>query len=127
MTLVPHAITVSRISAAPPVAIYAAWTEPDLMRRCDAGSPPSLTPTCASVRHRTELHEDDRSVNGSTGEYLTLEPYSRIRSLTFREIEPGRTEITITNSWTGPAFEPVYYDELRSGWEEWIDRLEKMV
>lgn len=58
---------------------------------------------------------------------MTLEPYSRIRSLTFREIEPGRTEITITNSWTGPAFEPVYYDELRSGWEEWIDRLEKMV
>jgi hypothetical protein len=56
---------------------------------------------------------------------LTLEPYSRIRSLTFREIEPGRTEITITNS--RPEFEPIYYDELRSGWEEWIDRLEKMV
>ena len=29
------------------------------------------------------------------------------------------------NSWAGPEFEPSYYDELRVGWEEWIDRLEK--
>jgi uncharacterized protein YndB with AHSA1/START domain len=59
MTLVPHAITVSRIIAAPPVAIYAPWTEPDLMRRWFAtvvdadvrvggGTGPSCTRTTAA-------------------------------------------------------------------------------
>lgn len=36
-------------------------------------------------------------------------------TVTLREIEPRRTEVTVTNSWTGPEFEPSYYDELRSG------------
>jgi hypothetical protein len=26
----------------------------------------------------------------------------------------------------GQTFEPTYYDELRGGWEEWINRLEKV-
>ena len=56
---------------------------------------------------------------------MTLEPYSRIRSLTFREIRPHRDHDH--QQLDRPEFEPIYYDELRSGWEEWIDRLEKMV
>jgi uncharacterized protein YndB with AHSA1/START domain len=143
MTLVPHTVTVSRIVAASPAAIYAAWTEPDQMRRWYA------TVVDADVRvggrYRIELHEDDGSVNRFTGEYLELEPHARIAftfthhsqtpeerisdetvSVTFREIEPGRTEVAVTNSWTGPEFEPSYYDDLRSGWEEWVNRLEKM-
>ncbi|WP_433560137.1 SRPBCC family protein [Pseudonocardia xinjiangensis] len=85
------------------------------------------------------------SVNRFTGEYLALEPHSRIAftfthhsqtpedrisdetvTVTLREVEPGRTEVTVTNSWTGPEFEPSYYEDLRSGWEEWVNRLEKM-
>jgi uncharacterized protein YndB with AHSA1/START domain len=143
MTLVPHTVTVSRIVAASPAAIYAAWTEPDQMRRWYA------TVVDADVRvggrFRIELHEDDGSVNRFTGEYLALEPHSRIAftfthhsqtpedrisdetvTVTLREVEPGRTEVTVTNSWTGPEFEPSYYEDLRSGWEEWVNRLEKM-
>jgi uncharacterized protein YndB with AHSA1/START domain len=141
MTLVPHTVTVSRVVAASPAAIYAAWTEPDQMRRWYA------TVVDADVRvggrYRIELHEDDGSVNRFTGEYLALEPHSRIAfthhsqtpedrisdetvTVTLREIEPGRTEVTVTNSWTGPEFEPSYYEDLRSGWEEWVNRLEKM-
>jgi uncharacterized protein YndB with AHSA1/START domain len=140
--VVPHAVTVTRIIAATPAALYAAWTEPDLMRRWFA------TVVDADVRvggrYRIELHEDDGSVNGFTGQYLTLEPDSRVAftfthhaqtpadrisdetvTVTFRAVDAGRTEVTITNSWTGPEFEPSYYDELRSGWEEWLNRLEK--
>ncbi|GAA1329328.1 SRPBCC family protein [Pseudonocardia xinjiangensis] len=143
MTLVPHTVTVTRIVAASPAAIYAAWTEPDQMRRWYA------TVVDADVRvggrYRIELHEADGSVNRFTGEYLALEPHSRIAftfthhsqtpedrisdetvTVTLREVEPGRTEVTVTNSWTGPEFEPSYYEDLRSGWEEWVNRLEKM-
>jgi uncharacterized protein YndB with AHSA1/START domain len=143
MTVVPHNVTVVRTIAASREALYAAWTEPDKMRQWFA------TVVDADVRvggrYRIELHEADGSVNGFTGEYLELEPPSRIAftlthhsqtpedrisdekvEVTLREIEPGRTELTLVNSWTGPAFEPSGYDELRGGWEEWINRLEKV-
>ncbi len=143
MAVVPHTVTVTRTVAASPATVYAAWTEPDLMRRWFA------TVVEADVRvggrYRIELHEDDGSVNCFTGEYLELEPGARVAftfthhaqtpadrisdetvTVTFREVEPGRTEVAITNSWIGPEFEPSYYDELRGGWEEWIGRLGKL-
>lgn len=142
MTVVPHTVTVTRTIPATPGALYAAWTEPELMRRWYA------TVVDADVRvggrYRIELHEEDGSVNGFTGEYLELQPHSRVSftfthhaqkpedqitdetvTVTFREVEPGRTEVSITNSWTGPEFEPSYYDDLRGGWEEWMDLLAK--
>jgi uncharacterized protein YndB with AHSA1/START domain len=95
-------------------------------------------------RYRIENHEDDGTVNAFTGEYLALEPPSRVLftfthhsqtpedrisdeqvEVTLREVEPGRTEVVITNSWTGPEVGPSDYDLLRAGWEEWITLLEK--
>jgi uncharacterized protein YndB with AHSA1/START domain len=142
MTVVPHSVTVARTIPAPPGALYAAWTEPELMRQWFA------TVVDADVRvggrYRIELHEEDGSVNGFTGEYLELVPHSRVAftfthhsqtpedritdetvTVTFREVEPGRTEVTVTNSWVGPEFEPSFYEDLRGGWEEWISRLAK--
>jgi uncharacterized protein YndB with AHSA1/START domain len=143
MTVVPHSVTVVRTIAAALEVLYAAWTEPDRMRQWFA------TVVDADVRvggrYSIEVHEEDGSVNGFTGEYLELGPASRIAFtfthhsqtpedrisdekvvVSFREIEPGRTELTLVNSWTGPACEPSDYDTLRSGWEEWINRLEKV-
>jgi uncharacterized protein YndB with AHSA1/START domain len=142
MTVVPHTVTVRRTIAASREAIYAAWTEPDLMRQWFA------TVVEADVRvggrYRIEVHETDGTANGFTGEYLELEAPARIRftfthhsqtpedrisdetvTVELRELDPGRTEVTITNSWIGPEFEPSYYDDLRGGWEEWLSRLEK--
>jgi hypothetical protein len=34
--------------------------------------------------------------------------------------------VTLTNTWTGPEFEPSGYDALREGWDEWLNRLEKI-
>ncbi len=140
---VPHSVTVARTIAATPATLYAAWTEPEQMGRWFA------TVVHADVRvggrYRIENHEPDGEVYGFTGEYLALDPPERVAftftsdlqtptgrisdevvTVTFREVEPGRTEVTITNSWTGPAVEPSYYDQLRGGWEEWISRLEKL-
>ena len=143
MTVVPHTVTVTRTIAASPATLYAAWTEPDQMRRWFA------TVVDADVRvggrYRIELHEDDGSVNHFTGEYLTLEPPAEVAftfthgsqtpadlisdetgTVTFREVEPGRTELTLVNSWTGPEFEPSSHDAVRAGFEEWIALLEKL-
>lgn len=142
MTVVPHRVSVSRTLDATPAALYAAWTEPEKMRRWYA------TVVDADVRvggrYRIEMHEADGAVNGFTGEYLALEPDERVAftfthhsqtpedrisdeivTVTFREVGPGRTEVTLVNSWTGPATEPSDYDQLRAGWNEWLDLLEK--
>ena len=142
--VVPHTVTVSRIVAATREALYAAWTEPDQMRRWYA------TVVDADVRvggrYRIEMHEADGVVNGFTGEYLALEPPARLAftfthhgqtpehrisdetvTVEFREVGPGRTEVTLTNCWTGPEFDPSEYEALRGGWDEWLNRLEKVL
>ena len=142
-------VTIVRRIAARPSIVFDALTMPEGISAWwgpDAG-PVLVAETDVRVggRYRIELHEADGTVNGFTGEYLELQPPSRIAftfthhsqtsedrisdekvMVTFREVEPGRTELTLVNSWTGPAFEPSYYDELRGGWEEWINRLEKV-
>lgn len=142
-TAVPHRVSVTRVIAATPAVLYAAWTEPERMRQWFA------TVVDADVvvggRYRIELHEEDGSVNGFTGEYLALDPDERVAftfthhsqtpemgisdetvTVTFAEVAPGRTEVTVVNSWTGPECEPSDYDSLRHGWEEWVARLEKL-
>jgi uncharacterized protein YndB with AHSA1/START domain len=140
--VVPHTVTVRRIVAASPQRLYAAWTEPEQMRHWFA------TVVDADVRvggrYRVETHEPDGTVNGFVGEYLTLEPPTRVAftfthiaqtpadhisdetvTVDFREVEPGHTEVSITNRWTGPECGPSDYDALRGGWEELFNRLEK--
>ncbi|OLT15801.1 hypothetical protein BJF78_15495 [Pseudonocardia sp. CNS-139] len=140
--VVPHTLTVRRVVAGTPERLYAAWTEPDQMRRWYA------TVVDADVRvggaYRIELHEDDGSVNGFTGEYLRLEPPALVEftfrhhgltpedrisgetvTVEFRAAGAGRTEVVLTNRWTGPPCEPSDYTSLAQGWEQWFDMLEK--
>ncbi|WP_232667248.1 SRPBCC family protein [Pseudonocardia sp. TRM90224] len=142
--VVQHSITVARTLPASPETLYAAWTVPDRMRQWFA------TVVEADVRvggrYRIENHEDDGNVYGFTGEYLTLEPHETVAftfvsalqtpdhrisdekvTVTIREVEPGRTEVSITNTWTGPEETESGYTALRAGWDEWIARLEKIV
>lgn len=142
MTVVAHRVTVARTLDATPAALYAAWTEPERMRRWFA------TVVDADVRvggrYRIEIHEDDGTVNAFTGEYLTLEPGERVAftfthhaqtpadrisdetvTVTFRAVAPGRTEVLLVNTWTGPPAGPSDYDLLRTGWGQWLDRLDR--
>ena len=143
MTTTPHRVCVSRTYDTTPAALYAAWTEPELMRRWYA------TVVDADVRvggrYRIEIPEDDGTVNGFTGTYLTLVPGERVAftfthlsqtpadrisdeqvEVTFAEVEPGRTTVTVVNTWTGPAAGPSDYDLLREGFDAWLDLLAKL-
>jgi len=57
------------------------------------------------------------------------EPEDRISDeiveVSFREVDDGRTEVTLVNSRMGPETEESSYDTLRAGWNEWLDLLEK--
>lgn len=140
--LIAHSVTVRRTIAAAPARLYAAWTDPDQLHRWFG------TVVTADVRiggrYRVEIHESDGTINGFVGEYLVLDPPTAVSftfthiaqtaadrisdetvTVSFHEIEPGRTELTLVNAWTGPEFEPSYYDTLRQGFEQWIDMLEK--
>lgn len=64
----------------------------------------------------TFTHHAGTSDRGISDETVTV---------TFSEVEPGRTEVTVVNNWTGPQCAPSDYDTLREGWDEWLDRLEK--
>ena len=138
-----HAVTIVRVVDATPDEVYAAWTEPALMRRWLA------TVVEADVRvggrFRLECHEEDGSINLFTGEYRALEPGRRIVKTFVNEATPagayqdeqvevilralpdGRTELTLRNGWNGLGPTPDEVGGLEQGWNAWIDLLDRAV
>ena len=135
-----NAVTVRRTLAGTPAELYAAWTEPELMRGWFG------TTVDADVRvggeYRIANHEADGAVYVHVGRYLELAPPARLAfsftsllerpedrisdeivTVSFRGVARGRTELTVTDGWTGPAAAPDELDALRAGWAEWLDRL----
>lgn len=139
-----HRFTTTRTVKASVEEVYAAWTDPALMRKWFG------TIVEANVRvggrYRVENHEADGNVFKHKGEYRVLEPGRRIvktfvfdgegapeyseeysdemLTVSFRSVGPRRTEITLTNSWNGKAMTPDELKRLKEGWDEWIDRYE---
>jgi uncharacterized protein YndB with AHSA1/START domain len=135
-----NVVVVSRVINASPDAAYAAWTDPDIMRRWMA------TEVDADVRvggrYRITIHEEDGAINSFTGEYLVLEPGKRLVKtfrhhsakpgeyedesveVTFQPAGSGRTTVTVTNTWTGSKVSTEQADGMRDGFEIWLDQLE---
>ncbi len=76
-------VVVTRRFAAPPEAVYRAHTEPQLIRKWLLGPDGWTMPVCLSeARPNGKIRYEWTNGNGGgfhlTGEYLELEPYSRI-------------------------------------------------
>lgn len=119
--------------------LYAAWTEPQIMKRWLA------TVVDADVRvggkFRIENHEKDGTVNAFTGEYKVIEPGQRIvqtfhhesaksglyedelLEVKFKQLAAGVTELRLINSWKGAAMSDEEREALDAGWNQWLDLL----
>ena len=134
-----HSATIVRVINASVTELYAAWTEPMIMKRWLA------TVVEADVRvggqFRIENHEKDGKVNAFTGEYRVLEPGKRIVQ-TFHHVsakvgtyedellevklEPlatGVTELRLINSWKGAAMSEAEVEAFEAGWSQWLELL----
>lgn len=134
-----HSATIVRVINAPVNELYAAWTEPQIMRRWLA------TIVEADVRvggtFRIENRAQDGTVNAFTGEYRVLEPGKRIvqtfhhvsakhgtyedelLEVKLRALTPSVTEMRLINSWKGAAMSDGELQKLEAGWAEWLDLL----
>jgi uncharacterized protein YndB with AHSA1/START domain len=137
-----HAVSVTRVIDAPAEAVYAAWTDPAILQRWLARKVEA--DVRGGGRYRTEVDAGEAGTFVHTGEYLVLEPGRRIvqtfgveseeehpyhderLEVTLRPIEPGRTELTLTDSWDGPGLDEVDTAATRDGWAAWIDDLAKV-
>lgn len=134
-----HSATIVRVINASVNELYAAWTEPMIMKRWLA------TVVEADVRvggrFRIENHEKDGTINAFSGEYRVLEPGKRIVQ-TFHHLgaKPGTyedellevklaplatgvTELRLINSWKGAAMSEAELQSLEAGWAQWLDLL----
>jgi uncharacterized protein YndB with AHSA1/START domain len=135
-----HSVTIVREIEASADEIYAAWTEPEIMRTWLA----KIVEADVRIggRYRIENHEEGGTVNVHEGEYLVLEPGRRILKtfrhyrtepgtyevefveVTLRPLRPKLTELTLTNGWNGLGMTDEESEALKEGWFLWVDMLE---
>jgi len=143
-----HSISLARVFAAPPEALYAAFTDPAVMRRWMG------TKVEAEIRiggrYRIENDNGEGGVFFHLGEYLVLEPHHRIRQsfragfsepelsgpspyvneffeVTLRPVGEDQTELTLVNGWDGDGLNTEATDSVREGWSHWLDQLAEAV
>ena len=136
-----HSVTISWTINASADAIYAAWTEPEIMRTWLAEI------VEADVRiggqYKIENHEEDGTVNIHRGEFRELELGRRVLmtfrhdstepgtyvgefvEVTLRPLGPNQTELTLTNGWNVTPLSDEDADAIRAGWNNWIDMMEE--
>ena len=146
MTQPEHRISIVREIDAPAGALFAAWTEPAIMRRWIASEIDADVRVGGSYRHVIDAGDAGRFVH--SGQYLELEPDRRIvqtfrgesegtspaddcsnlyqnerLEITLRPLGPTRTELTFSNIWEGQALTADDLAATRAGWDAWLDQL----
>lgn len=136
-------ITVTREFDATPDELYAAWTEPEQMRRWMAQKVEA--DVRIGGRYRNELGGDDGQTYLHTGEYLVLEPGRRIvqtfhgvgindptpdhrefLDVTLHSLGPSRTELTLADCWDGEGMDEEGEQAVKAAWNGWLDGLAKL-
>jgi uncharacterized protein YndB with AHSA1/START domain len=137
-----HKVTITRDFDAPIGDVYAAWTEPETMRKWMAQQVDADVSVGGRFRH--ELAGDDGQTYIHNGEYLVLEPEQRIvqsfyvgsdgpspdyqefLEITLRPLGPDRTELTFTDGWNGEGMDEEGQEAVRQAWNGWLDQLETL-
>jgi uncharacterized protein YndB with AHSA1/START domain len=109
MTAEPLVVRVERVLDAPPERIFAAWTDPAVLRRWFAAEPDWTTPEAETdVRvggsYRLAMRSGDGAVHTMTGEYLEVDPPHRLVYTWRRQPRAG-----------GPAHSVVSVDFIAEG------------
>jgi len=143
-----HEITLTRRFKTSADNLYAAWTDPSVMRQwlgrnVDAD-------VRVGGRYRIENDGGDGTIFVHSGEYRVLEPGRRIVQ-TFKagpagsdqeqptpyineylEVQlkpwgPGETELTFINGWDGEALSAEDQNATREAWSSWLDLLDSVL
>ena len=140
MTNIFHSVSVVRTFHAPVDDVYAAWTDPVIMRRWMA----NVVEADVRVggRYRIENHERDGTVNAFVGQFKILDPGRRILQtfrhtetapetfldefleLKFRPVDLMSTELVLLNAWTGQGMSDQDRDAMEQAWSQWLDLLQ---
>lgn len=138
-----HALQLTRTFSAPPAEVYAAWLDPDRIRRWmgDADYPVTEAVVDARVggRYRIAVTAPDGGVHLTVGEYRELVPGERLvktwvyegphpaadrgeslLTVEFREAGPGTTELTLRHERISTADGR---ETLREGWTGCLDQM----
>ena len=137
-----HSLTFSLVFDAPPERIYAAWTDPSLIRWM--GTSVEADPRVGGA-YRREVLDATGARFVHAGRYVTLEPNRRIvqsfglegaQNNPFRdeEIEISlrphgvtRTELIFTDRWNGPAMSPEEDHAAIDAWTAWLRGMERVL
>ncbi|WGF88177.1 SRPBCC family protein [Marinivivus vitaminiproducens] len=137
-----HSVTIVHAVDASAEDLYAAWTEPERMRRWLA------LEVEADVREGGDYRIVDRQPDGSTrvygGTYREIEPGRRMAAtfnrpdalgsgrrdefveVVFKALGPARASLSLTNGWDGQGMTDAEFDALEQRWAVWLERLEAL-
>lgn len=84
MTADSLALRIERVLEAPPERIYAAWTDPAVLRRWWAAQPDwtaadATTDVRVGGRYRLSMKDADGGIRSVAGEYIEVEPPRRLK------------------------------------------------
>lgn len=139
-------VAVERVINAPAEAVYAAWTEPELMEAWMGHKVEA--DVRAGGRYRIETPGPDGQAFVHEGEYRALEPGRRIVQ-TFRAggadalpeglpytdeyldimltpLGDAQTLVRLFDGWRGEAMEEEAKEAVRQAWLGWLDALERI-
>lgn len=136
-----HLIRLERDFDASPEALYAAWTDPDIMNRWFGRVEADVR---VGGRYRIESDGEAGEVYVHSGRYLAFEPNRFVRqtflaeghepnpytdefiAISLHGLADGRTRLVLDNGWNGPALAEEDAEAAKQGWSMWLDLLDGM-
>ena len=138
-----HHLTLSLFFNEPPERVYAAWTDPALMRGW-MGASAQADPRVGGT-YRREVLDGTGARYVHTGRYEALEPNRRIVQsfslegaqnnpfqdeeveILLRPLSPSQTELIFADRWNGPAMSLEETQAAIDAWTAWLRGMERVL